>query len=166
MPASAAVSRRQPGWYIPWLFLPPFLVMLTANGLLIHYALSSFSGLTSQHASAEGANYNAALAAARAQAERGWRVSLTFSPTQGLGGAVEATLLDRDGRPLTGADVTVSFIRPTAAGADQAYTLAETGPGRYRADATPRLPGVWDLRLIARHPAGTWQMIERVKVGG
>ncbi len=78
----------------------------------------------------------------------------------------EAELLDRDGHPLTGADVTVGFIRPAAAGADQAYQLTEVGGGHYRADAALRLPGIWDLRLIARHPAGTWQMIERVKVNG
>ena len=160
------LSRRQPGWYIPWLFLPPFLVMLTANGLLIHYALSSFSGLTSQHASAEGAHYNAAIAAARAQAALGWQVSLTLSNVHGLAGTVEAVLLDREGKPLTGADVAVGLIRPTSAGADQAYSLKDVGGGRYRADIVVGLSGIWDLRLIARHPAGTWQMVERVKVGG
>lgn len=159
-------SRRQPGWYIPWLFLPPFLVMLTANGLLIHYALSSFSGLTSQHASAEGANYNAAIAAGRAQAALGWQVSLTFSNVQGLTGTVEAALADRDGKPLTGADVTVGLIRPTSQGADQAVALKEIGGGHYRTTIMVGLPGIWDLRLIARHPAGTWQMVERVKVAG
>lgn len=166
MLARLAAYRRQPGWYIPWLFLPMFLAMFTANGLLMHYAFSSFSGLTTKHASAEGANYNAAIAAAHAQAERGWKVSVTFTPGQGLAGGVDVTLVDRDGKPLTGADVTAAFIRPTSAGADQAFPMKDGGDGRYHADVNLRLPGIWDLRVIARHPAGTWQHVERIKVKG
>jgi nitrogen fixation protein FixH len=164
MAAPPPTRRRQPGWWIPWLFVPPFLAMLTANGLLIHFALSSFSGLTSQHASEEGAHYNTALAAARAQAERGWQVAATFTEVKGLTGRVEVTLHDHDGRPLNGADITAGFIRPTAAGADQAFPLKELGEGRYRADVSVRLPGIWDLRVVVRHPAGTWQKVERIQV--
>lgn len=164
-PVRAATGRR-PGWYIPWLFVPPFLAMLTANGFLIHYAFSSFSGLTSQHASAEGANYNAAIAAARAQDARGWQAALTFTNPQGLTGVVALVLHDREGRPLDGADVTAAFIRPTSAGADQVFPLRALGDGRYQADVMLRLPGIWDLRLIARHPDGNWQKVQRVKVTG
>jgi len=164
MTSPQAGRRRQPGWYIPWLLLPPFLVVLAANGALVHYAFSSFSGLTSEHASEEGAHYNAALAAAKAQAERGWQVSISFAGAGPLKGRVEADLRDRDGKPLTGAEVSASLLRPTSAGADEAVRLAETGGGHYGAGIAVRMPGIWDLRLVVRHPAGSYQQVKRITV--
>ncbi|MEI6986165.1 MAG: FixH family protein [Rhodospirillaceae bacterium] len=161
---STAASRRRPGWYIPWLFLPPFMAVLLANICLIYFAFASFSGLTTEHASAEGANYNAAITASRAQAERGWQGSVTFSNPEKLVGTVDLILLDREHRPLTRADVTATFIRPTSTGADQAFQLRELDGGHYRAEVMLKLPGIWELRLVARHPAGTWQNAERVMV--
>ncbi|MEI8394993.1 MAG: FixH family protein [Rhodospirillaceae bacterium] len=164
--ASPETSRRLPTWLIPWLFVPPFLLMLFANGMLVYYAFTSFSGLTSKHASAEGANYNAAIAAARAQAERGWQVTSTFTNPHGLEGVVGVRLLDRESRPLTGAEVSVKVMRPTSAGADQVFPLKEIGNGQYQTEMMLRMPGVWDLSLMVRHPTGTWQKIERVMVKG
>ena len=71
-PLSRTAPRRprQPGWYIPWIIAAPFLVVFAVNGTLVHFALSSFSGLTSEHASDEGAHYNLALAAAKLGCER------------------------------------------------------------------------------------------------
>ena len=156
MTPSQTRSRRQPGWYIPWLLLPPFIVVLIANGILIHSAFSSFSGLTSEHASDEGAHYNLALAAAQAQAERGWQVALAYTGAGGLKGQVAVTLRDRDGRPLNGAEVRASLLRPTSAGADETVRLTERGDGRYDAEI--------GVRLVVQHPAGSYQKVQRVTV--
>ncbi len=157
---------RQPGWYIPWMIAAPFLVVFAANGALVHYALSSFSGLTSEHASDEGAHYNLALAAAQAQVERGWQVKVSFTNTEGLRGRLDVTLNDRAGRPLTGAEVVVGLLRPTKSGADSHAKLADAGDGRYGAELVVPLPGVWDLRLDISHPSGNYQKVERVWLKG
>ncbi len=153
---------RQPGWYIPWMIAAPFVVVFAVNGLLVHFALSSFSGLTSEHASDEGAHYNLALAAAKAQAERGWQVKMTFTSASGLKGRLDVDLKDRAGQPLTDAEVMVSFMRPTKSGVDSRAKLAGDGSGRYSADVVVPLPGVWDVRLEARHSTGNYQKVERV----
>ncbi len=167
-PLSRSSSRRprQPGWYIPWLIAALFLVVFAVNGMLGHYALSSFSGLTSEHASDEGAHYNLALAAAKAQAERGWQVKVTFTGASGLRGRLDVDLKDREGQPLSGAEVTVGFLRPTKSGADAHAKLSETAGGRYGAEVVVPLPGVWDVRLEVTHPTGTYQKMERVWMKG
>ena len=157
---------RQPGWYIPWMIAAPFLVVFAVNGTLVHYALSSFSGLTSEHASDEGAHYNLALAAAKAQAERGWQVKVTFTSAGGLKGRLDVDLKDRAGQPLSGAAVTVGFLRPTKSGADSHAKLDEDGAGRYGAEVVVPLPGVWDVRLEVNHATGSYQKMERVWLKG
>ncbi|MEI6559934.1 MAG: FixH family protein [Rhodospirillaceae bacterium] len=165
-PKTAVRRPRQPGWYIPWLLAAPFLVVFAANGTLVHYALSSFSGLTSEHASDEGAHYNLALAAAKAQADRGWQVKVTFTSAGGLRGRLDLDLRDRAGQPLTGAEVSVGFVRPTKSGADSRTRLVEDGGGRYGAEVVVPLPGVWDLRLEVTHATGNYQKVERVWLKG
>ena len=161
-----ARHRSRPGWYIPWLIAAPFLVVFAANGALVHYALSSFSGLTSEHASDEGAHYNLALAAAKAQAERGWQVKVSFTSAGGLKGRLDVDLKDRAGQPLTGAEVVVGFLRPTKQGIDSHAKLIEDGAGRYGAEVVVPLPGVWDVRLDVAHPSGNYQKVERVWLKG
>ena len=157
---------RQPGWYIPWLIAAPFLVVFAANGTLVHYALSSFSGLTSEHASDEGAHYNLALAAAQAQAERGWQVKVTFTSAGGLKGRLDVDLKDRAGNPLSAADVMVGCLRPTKSGVDSHVKLTDGGGGRYSSEVVVPLPGVWDLRLEVAHATGNYQKVERVWLKG
>ena len=163
---SSSRRPRQPGWYIPWLIAAPFLVVFAVNGTLVHYALSSFSGLTSEHASDEGAHYNLALAAAKAQAERGWQVKVSFTSAGGLKGRLDVDLKDRAGQPLTGAEVVVGFLRPTKQGIDSHAKLTEDGAGRYGAEVVVPLPGVWDVRLDVGHPSGNYQKVERVWLKG
>jgi nitrogen fixation protein FixH len=153
---------RQPGWYIPWLFVLGFLVVFAANGTLIHFAYSSWTGLTTEHAYDEGVAYNRTLAAQRAQERLGWQVKLDFAGTQAGGGRIALALADREGRPLDGAEVTATLVRPTSGGHDHSARLEAAGPGQYQAAMALDLPGNWDLRLEIHHPAGDWQKVERV----
>jgi hypothetical protein len=48
------------------------------------------------------------------------------------------------------------------AGADTQVRLAESGPGVYGAEVVVPLPGIWDVRLVVHHPAGSYQKVERI----
>ncbi|CAK0776384.1 Nitrogen fixation protein FixH [Azospirillaceae bacterium] len=157
-------NPRQPGWYIPWLFVLGFLVVVTANGFLIHFSLKSWPGLTTEHAFEEGVTYNRTLAAARSQAEREWRVVVQFVDSGKRRGTIEVSLRDRQGRPLTGASVTATFIRPTSPGHDQTINLVEHDGGRYDGGVVMTLPGIWDVRVVVAHPDGEYQKIERIGI--
>ena len=70
----APLSR---GRWIPWLFVGLFLLVFAVNGVMIWYALSSWTGLAANEAYDQGLTYNRNLAAAARQAQLGWRPQLT-----------------------------------------------------------------------------------------
>ena len=166
MMTAAPGSRRprQRGWYIPWLFVGFFAVVVAVNGVMLHFALSSWTGLETEDHFIKGIRYNRDLAGARAQAERGWRVETSFAGTGPRQGIVALTLHDRQGGLLEGATVTVSLIRPTTQGHDVTLALPYLGAGRYGAPVALALEGQWDLRVAVRHATGDYQDQTRIRV--
>lgn len=165
--ALAARSARQPGWWYPWLFVAAFALVIGVNGVMIKLAVGSFSGLQTAHPYERGLDYNATIAAARAQAELGWQVEFAATETSrdqagGRTVAVTAQFLDRNGRPLTGLQVRALLLRPAAQGYDLEIDLAEQGGGRYAAETALPLPGQWDLTIIAHSGAESWQESRRI----
>jgi nitrogen fixation protein FixH len=156
-------SRRPLTWG-PWVFFAMFAVVLAANGVMVVFAYSSWTGLETQGAYEKGLAYNETLAAAREQAALGWQVGITLAP----GGAgqlrLEATFRDRNGRPLRLTAVTARLIRPTHSGHDLVLPLAELESGRYGAETIFPLPGQWDVRVRAEHAGGSYQATRRVVV--
>ena len=69
-------APRQPGWYIPWIFVGVFMVVLAVNGVMVHFAVSSWTGIETENHFIKGLGYNNDLAGARAQAERGWQIDV------------------------------------------------------------------------------------------
>ena len=157
-------TGRQPGWYIPWMFVAFFGVVVAVNGVMLHFAFSTWTGVQTEQHFIKGIRYNEDLAGARAQAERGWQVATEFTSTDPQKGIVALTLRDKHGNLLHGATVKVSFIRPTSQGHDLAMELPYLGEGRYGAPVTLALPGQWDLRVEIEHPTGDYQDQTRIWV--
>lgn len=160
-------SRRPSGWWYPWLFVGAFLIVIAVNGVMIVLAVDSFAGLDTAHPYERGLDYNQTLAAARAQEEMGWQVSVEAVPGGGAAAgshpvALEVRFLDRDGRALTGLAVQALLVRPTVEGHDVEVALAERGGGRYVAKTELPLPGQWDLRIVARGEGTSWQSSRRI----
>jgi nitrogen fixation protein FixH len=148
--------------WIPWAFLAGFLVVLAANATLVIVALSSWSGLTTERAYAQGVNYNQNLAAARAQEALGWQAELTVEAQDPELAEVRFSLTDRDGWPIKLDLVRVRFVRPTQSGQDVEITLATRGGTDYRGEAELPLPGLWDLHVLAVKGEARFQTTERV----
>ncbi|MBI1209060.1 MAG: hypothetical protein GC191_17445 [Azospirillum sp.] len=165
-PSATPRPARVAGWYIPWLYAASLALVVAVNGVMIHFALSTWTGLTTQHAYDEGNANDRALAGAHAQVQRAWRVGFDFVPVGALGGEVTANLADRDGHPIHGAVVTGRFIRPTVGGQDVTVTLIERADGRYAAPVQLPLAGIWDLRIVARGAGADWQAVRRVWAKG
>lgn len=163
--ASSAPARpfARRGSWIPWVFVAMFAVVLLANTAMVYVAASTWTGLETREHYRKGLEYNAALEAERAQAARGWQVAVDARAAGGTA-LLRVELRDRDGRALDGAEVTALLIRPTSDGHDFAVALDAAAAGVYAAEAAMPLPGQWDLRIEARHPAGDWQSIRRIVV--
>ena len=80
--------------------------------------------------------------------ELGWRVSTELEPIDGGRAHLVARVVDRAGRPVTGAAVVVEAF-PSARARDIAsFTLAPAGAaGAYAATLAHGRPGLWELRV-------------------
>jgi nitrogen fixation protein FixH len=155
---------RRPLTWGPWVFFAMFAVVIAANGVLVFFAVGSWTGLETDGAYEKGVAYNETLAAARAQAALGWQVEVEVV-SRGAGRVrLEVTFRDRNGRPLRLNAVTARLVRPTHSGHDLRLPLARLEVGRYGAETIVPLPGQWDVRVLAEHGGGSYQASRRVVV--
>lgn len=161
---SAPMRAERRSRWIPWSFVGFFAVVFLANGLLIAFALSSWTGLDGKDAYRRGVQYNKALEAAARQAELGWQSRIAFADSGGQAGRIEFVLTDKTGAPVRQAEVQATIVRPTAAGHDFAATLAESAPGRYAAVVAFPLAGQWEVRVLADAADVRYAAIARVMV--
>ena len=137
-------EKRFTGRQFLAILVAAFALVSAVNGLLIWYAVSSWSGLVSDSAYAEGLGFDRVLAASRAEAALGWKGTITYDPV----GRIVFQLLDAKGQPLSRMGVSMIMLRPTREGFDRSAPLRETMPGQYEVGLHPPLPGVWDVRVI------------------
>lgn len=156
-------TARRSRW-IPWAFVGGFGVVVVANLGLILFALNSWTGLETDQAYQKGLAYNQTLAAATAQAARGWTTTLGFEPSGPLSGRLAVSFEDSSGRPVTGLSVTAWLIRPTQEGFDQQVRLRAEAAGRYAAALDLPLAGQWQVRIEASGSAAPYRLGGRIMV--
>lgn len=135
----APFDPRRSRW-IPWAFVGAFLVIFAVNGVLIYFAVTTFTGVTVPRAYEQGRQYNAVIAEAARQQALGWRAQVTLE-----GGRLEVVATDRDGRPVPGRIEGV-LQRPLQ-GVELPLVFGPRGSGRWAAEVQPPEPGQWEARL-------------------
>jgi nitrogen fixation protein FixH len=113
---------------------------------------SFFPGTVPRDFHEKEALYNAYLEQLAAQEARGWQVRRGWvgTPVVGSPTAFRIEVSDRDGRPLSGAEVVAHFYRPSDRREDLTVTLPEIEPGRYEEPLTLQLPGMWEVLVEVR----------------
>ena len=162
--STAMAARRRPdGWWYPWTFVLGLLVVVAVNLVLIFSAIETFPGLRTEKAYDKGLKYNETLAAAEQQRRLGWRSEVSVTPTaDDRRFLVTATLRDPEGRPIPGLAARAFITRPTVGGHDVETVLADQGDGRYVADVSLPLPGLWDVRVHAHRGPDNFQDVRRI----
>jgi nitrogen fixation protein FixH len=125
-----------------WL-LAFFGVVFAVNGVMIHEALSTLSGVDTDSAYQAGLQYEREVALAKAQDARHWRVDAKVTPAAN-GARLDITAHDAAGRPLSGLDAAAIFERPTDRRLDEDVALVADGAGRFHGSAA-LAAGQWDL---------------------
>ena len=94
-------------------------------------------------------NYDRIRAEKTAARRTGWSIETSNFGHIGADGAMHLTVLDADGRPVTGLEGRVELWRPELSGAVASARLRsrEGQPGQYVADLAPNRIGVWDIVL-------------------
>lgn len=119
-----------------------FGVIFAANGVLVFFALQSWPGLATDKAYEEGIAYNRTLAAARAQAARGWRSAVVFAGARSAGD-VSLRITAEGNVPLGDVQARILFQRPLREGFDVDVSLRRRGPGYFTAPVSLPLDGRW-----------------------
>jgi nitrogen fixation protein FixH len=125
-----------------------FGVIFAANGVLVWLAVSTNSGVVVASSYKAGNGYQSEIAAAHVQAALGWRVEADIARS-GPGAAMDVTVRDAAGAPLSGLGVTARLASPIREAADVAIVLEEGEVGRYRGLADTVAPGNWTLLIDA-----------------
>ena len=120
-----------------------FGTIIFANGMLLHFAIQSFSGLETKNAYTAGLNYNRQIAAERVQDELRWKVDLSFRRVGPGVSEVSVTQRDALGAPSSSVEAVVRLEHPMDGRRDQTIELREVGPGLYRGRADIS-PGQWE----------------------
>lgn len=153
---------RRDGRWIPWTFVAMFLVVLAANGTMVAFSISSWTGVVTESHYLDGLAYNDRLAAQEAQDSLGWQMQLTSEQLTGNRLAVQVDLRDGEGAALWADQVKVRALRPTHSGHDLTAVLLASDAGRYAGEIELPLPGQWDLRITAFQGELSYQRTQRV----
>jgi len=124
-----------------------FVFVSAVNGVMIYYAVKTFSGEVVAHPYERGVAYNRDIARARAQAARDWKVDVNLARDAGVTEIV-VTAHDASGAEITGVEMNAAFAAPADLSRDVRLRLEETAPGRY-AGAAALPAGQRDLELTA-----------------
>lgn len=165
-------QSRQPGWWYPWIFVGCMLLVIAVNAVLAVYAIGTFPGLETKDHYRKGLAYNQAIAAAKAQDERGWQMDLAFTQQEPADAGADGqyrgdlviTFADRDGYALRNLAVRTILFRPTHEGFDQTVTLDAREAGTYGRRLTLPLSGQWEVKVHAERDGDTFQMNRRILV--
>ena len=153
---------KQPRSWIPYSFFGFFAVIFIANGIMLYFALGTWTGLTTENSYQEGLAYNERLAERDRQAAMGWQVSFQAVPDRPGHAVFDLELADGRGIPVTAASVAVTITRPTHEGHDFTTVLTHQGGGRYAGEADLPLPGQWQVDLLIDEPRGPYRLSERL----
>lgn len=147
-------------------FIVFFGVIGTVNGIFMYLALQTWPGLTTDDPYQKGLAYNDTLADGERQTALGWRSSVMLSDGgAGQPRAVAVTVTGKDGTPLQGLDVAVTFERAVGTPYTTVVVLRETMPGAYTGLVIAPLMGRWQADVTAKSTDGAhYRMMHEVTV--
>ncbi|WP_082025525.1 FixH family protein [Methyloceanibacter caenitepidi] len=150
MMAAAPFPRSVTGRHVLIGLVIFFGVMFVANGLLVYYAVSTFSGGDRPNPYRSGLNYNETIAEAEQQAALGWSAKADYDESASR---ITLQFTDAASAPVTGLALSGTLVRPAADTDDRAVTFREWREGVYVSDVTLD-PGNWVLSVESSKQEG------------
>ncbi|OQX08010.1 MAG: hypothetical protein BWK73_26545 [Thiothrix lacustris] len=127
--------------------------------------VSAFPGTVSNDYQKKYTQYNNYIAQLRTQRERGWQVADGWleKPQPNKVSMFRIHVTDKAGQAVTGGQVQVSFLRPSAKALDVTVELPEAAPGFYGQALALPASGAWDIAMTIKRgddihevKGGTW----------
>lgn len=128
---------------VPTLFVAGFAIVIAVNGIMIWFAVGSFSGLYSGNARDRGLHYNRIVAEQRERDALGWRILSAWKD-----GQLQITVLQQTGAPLQGAHLVGELVRPAEKSRPIPVEWTDEGNGRFSSRPNLAERGNWDLDIV------------------
>ncbi len=140
--SAADMARGKP---VPWVITAFFISFIVPLVCFAWIAFSHKPSEVTEHAYDKGLVYNRTLEEGSAQAALGWQATLAMKKN-----VLTFVLIDKDKKPIRGAEVKVWFLRASEATLDQRNAMHETAPGRYEATLASPVRGLWEAHVTAK----------------
>jgi nitrogen fixation protein FixH len=144
---TALAGRPLTGKHVLGMLLGFFAFMLIANGFFVYFALTSFSGLSTDDPYQKGLNYNQALAAKVEQQARGWISDLRVDEVGPGEVLITLSVLDANGNAIDLSKAAAVLRRPAVQGEDVRIDFSKQGPALVSSIKLEKL-GNWDLKIM------------------
>lgn len=151
-----------------WWMIPVALLVASVGGqvVLAYAATSDPSFAVEEDYYQKAVDWDAKRAQDAVNEKLGWQVKVE-PMNASLRGPVllSATLIDRAGKPISGATLDVEAFHNARMNQKTKVTLVEKAPGRYQAELSVRRPGLWELRFRAVKSPDTFTSVVQRDVG-
>lgn len=110
----------------------------------IFVGVQSFDGIVTEHPYETGLMWDEIQ---RKKDEFGWSVEIANRDLRTGGNDLEISVMDRNGKPVTGSSVSVMISRPSTSTYDKHVKSIQTGKGVFISPVTFPLFGYWDIEV-------------------
>ena len=166
---TVAVSEQKPvsAWRSPWViaWIALVVAVLGVNALMVYLAVATNPGLVVEDYYERGQNYERTVHSKGAR-DPGWVLRTDIPADIGAGERtpIRFFLVDKAGQPVTPETVELFLYRPSDATRDFSVVMAAEGPGRFIANVSFPLIGVWDTLVAARNGDEEYHVGQRIEV--
>ena len=166
-PAIANENRPLPAWKSPWVigWLALVMTVLVVNALMVYLAVTTNPGLVVEDYYERGQAYERTMHS-RSTDDPGWvmRADIPKDISAGETSPIRFFLVDEAGQPVIPESVELFVYRPSDATRDFSVPMMAEGPGRYMAQVSFPLVGVWDTLVAARRGDDEYHVGQRIEV--
>lgn len=154
---STSTTEHDPrrGRWIPWAFVGAMALVVVVNAVMVWFALSTFTGVTTARPYDRGRTYNDVLAEAARQEALGWRSTVRLA-----GDTLVVQVRDPSDAPVQG-ELLGALHRPLTREAIPLH-FRDAGYGRWVAPLAELPAGQWEARLKLSGREGRMDIRRRV----
>lgn len=142
--SAARKPREITGKHVLFSLLGFFGVVFAVNAAMVKAATSTFGGVETTSSYKVGLKFNHEIEAAGRQEARHWQVAGKLARAQSGEAALDVSVRDDKGAPLTGLTATARLAHPADARRDHEVTLARSGAGQFHGESQAER-GQWEL---------------------
>lgn len=128
-----------------------------ANLVMVYFSIKSYDGLVEENYYKKALNYPQQEALEDRMKLMNWQVALKNDKD-----TYKLEVKDKNSNPITSANVSLKFFRPTLSGFDKTIVLKETSLGVYESKVELPMNGIWDVYIDIKKEKNKWNQKQRI----